>query len=747
MPPSLLHARRGRAAARTVAGLLVLVAAALPARQVLAQSVRAPALFADGERVCFIGDSITHGDDGQSDYHEFIYLYYLTRFPQRRIVVFDRGISGDTSWGAVARFDQDIAPCKPTVCTVMLGMNDVDRGLYGSSPECSPAIQARRDARLERYSESMQKLCTQIATADSRLVLFTPSPFDQVSLSRGPEHLQPARPRVNDGLIRCADLCRELARRHDASLVDMNTGVLNVLARQHERDPTYSFYDTHRVHPDMRGHFVMAYLFLKAQHAPAVVSAVALDAAGGRVTEAANCEVTDLACSGSSARFTLNAHALPFPTDELGPLGLRLVPFMQELNLERLCVKGFEPGAYALAIDGDSVGHYDAAALADGINLAQNGRTPQYRQALEVAAVNLRRGDLSNRLRGMALIELKTLNRFTGDKTDMAQVRAFFDKRLAGMEGKTWHPFYVRQFDGYIKSKPRAGEIVAEMRSLEEQLYRLNQPKPHRYALTRAGDALPLPDQAQIAEPDGLSFHLPFDGNADAAQAGPASAPLDPGDLAFETGPVGEAVVIRSGDGLRYKEPAAFPLRASSIAFWIKPHWDPAETDELPAVFRKDDPARLDGHLINHQEIRFAAGRGTDGGANLVYSSSPGPTADGGYPQCGASHAAWPVSGWDSNEWLHVCVTVDAFGRTWGTRLYVQGEIVDVGQWQTPPQSHAETFTLGGGERPMSIDDFRAYGRVLSEYEVYELYRLGAERAALLNPRRRCVSAATEEIR
>jgi hypothetical protein len=37
--------------------------------------------FTDGDKVCFIGNSITHG----GKYHSLIYLYYLTRFPEKEI--------------------------------------------------------------------------------------------------------------------------------------------------------------------------------------------------------------------------------------------------------------------------------------------------------------------------------------------------------------------------------------------------------------------------------------------------------------------------------------------------------------------------------------------------------------------------------------------------------------------------------------------------------------------------------------
>ena len=83
--------------------------------------------FQDGERVCFIGDSITHA----GTYHSYIYLYYLTRFPDRNIRMWNKGVSGNTAKSVLDRFATDIATVKPTVSTLMLGMNDVGRSCYG----------------------------------------------------------------------------------------------------------------------------------------------------------------------------------------------------------------------------------------------------------------------------------------------------------------------------------------------------------------------------------------------------------------------------------------------------------------------------------------------------------------------------------------------------------------------------------------------------------------------------------------
>jgi lysophospholipase L1-like esterase len=696
-----------------------------------------PAVFQDGERVCFIGDSITHGDPNTPDYHELIYLYYLTRFPDRKIAIFDRGISGDSAQGAIQRFKTDMAPCHATVSTIMLGMNDVGRPLYeGSSPTCTPEVQAKRDARLKLYREKMEALCRLVVDSGSRLVLLTPSPYDQVTKSAAADLLDPGAWRVNDGLVRFSEAVRELAKQFNAPVVDMNGGTLAVLERLHQKDPTRALCARDRVHPNVGGHWVMAYLFLKGQNAPAVVSAVTIDAAGAKVVEQVNGAVSELAAANGAVRFILAAKALPFPTDEVGPRNVNIVPFMDEFNRETLRVTSLRPGAYTLGIDGVAVGDYDAAQLAAGVNLAENLRTPQHRQATQVAAVNRQRDNLSCKLRGLALIEFTQLNRFKGDKTDMAKVRAFFDEVLAGMEGKSWHPFFKGQFDNYLRDKPEEAKIQAEIAGLEKDLYQINQPKPHRYELTRTGDVLPPPAAETITEPKDLAFHLPFDKSPAAASGMPACAPGEPVQVSYEAGPVGDAVVIAGKQGLSYPEPESFPLNESSISFWIKTHWDPQDAAIIPYVFRKAKdglPVYKPGNYFNDQEIRFVSHGQPEKKVKLVYHSTSAPGADGKPQTGGGSQARWIVSDWGANQWRHICITVGNVGLNSKNRMYVQGELVNSCAWDTPPQAHAKSFTLGGGEHAMSMDDFRAYSRALTAEEVYELYRLGARRAEFLN--------------
>src|SRR6266849_8935999 len=85
----------------------------------------------DGDRVVFYGDSITD----QRLYTTFTETYVLTRFPRMRVSFVHSGWGGDRVSGGGGgpvdlRLQRDVFAYKPTVMTIMLGMNDARYRTY-----------------------------------------------------------------------------------------------------------------------------------------------------------------------------------------------------------------------------------------------------------------------------------------------------------------------------------------------------------------------------------------------------------------------------------------------------------------------------------------------------------------------------------------------------------------------------------------------------------------------------------------
>ena len=96
--------------------------------------------FKDGDRVVFFGDSITHG----GRYGEYVNLFYATRYPERNIWFSNSGWSGARAEQGLWSIEDDIVAKKPTVVTVMFGMNDINRDVWPRTND-TPALAARRE--------------------------------------------------------------------------------------------------------------------------------------------------------------------------------------------------------------------------------------------------------------------------------------------------------------------------------------------------------------------------------------------------------------------------------------------------------------------------------------------------------------------------------------------------------------------------------------------------------------------------
>ena len=435
-----------------------------------------PGLLRDHDRWAVVGDSITQ----TGRYHHYVGLYYLTRFPGRPVEWFNDGLSGDTAAGALRRFAWDIAPLRPTVATVMFGMNDVGRGLYGDDRPADFARQRRE--RIEAYARNQRTLVARLQQLGATVILLTPSIFDQtaalpVAKSTG----------VDEALAECAGLVRAIARETGCACVDFHGPMHEITLRYQRTDPGFTLVGPDRIHPGAPGHLVMAYLLLKAQGAPREVAALAIDAAGRRVTRAVNGRADELRWEGDRLAFTWTENALPFPVEPAAAAALGWIPFTAELNQETLCVTGLRSGSYALEIDGEKVRSCPAGELAAGINLAGETATPQYRQAVAVERLLAQRTQLyADDLRGIALLEHQA-GPAVGHPATLAEMRPYVRQRLDEFRQKPPFPFTRQVVEGYADRKAHESELLAQADRLWQEACAAAVPRPHRFALVRLG--------------------------------------------------------------------------------------------------------------------------------------------------------------------------------------------------------------------------------------------------------------------
>ncbi len=339
-----------------------------------------PFYLKTGDRVVFYGDSITD----QRLYTTYTETYVVTRFPHRNITFIHSGWGGDRVTGGGGgpidlRLQRDVVPYRPTVVTIMLGMNDAgyrpfDENLYNTYTTGYRHI-------IDTLKQDLPHV---------RTTVIQPSPFDDVTRA-------PSFPGgYNAVLIRYGDFVKNLAAEDALTLADMNTPVVATLEKANSLEPALaSKLIPDRVHPGPAGHIVMAEALLKAWNAPATVTDVEIDAAAKRVARTVNAHVQNLAAS-EIITWDEDDDALPFPLDLNDPavsLVVKASDVVRALDEQPLRVTGLTAPRYDLKIDGEDVGTFTREQLAEGLNLAVLP-TPMVRQAEEVHALTVRHNNI-----------------------------------------------------------------------------------------------------------------------------------------------------------------------------------------------------------------------------------------------------------------------------------------------------------------------------------------------------------------
>jgi lysophospholipase L1-like esterase len=325
----------------------------------------------DGDRVVFYGDSITQA----GGYCTMVEEYTRSRFPIWDMRFYNAGVGGDTVQGGWAgkadeRIERDVISLKPTVVTIMLGMND---GHY----------RALEKATLDAYTQGYRTIIDKIRAAlpGVRVYIIRSSPFDDVT--RAPQF-----PGGYDGALRkMADAVAAIADDEHLKVVDfdksLNDGLAAVFAQ--DKDLARQILPD-RVHPNPAGHMVMGATLLRAWHAPSLVTHVTIDASSAKLSACENAAVTGIAATNGGLEWKETDSALPLPVsfdDSDTDLAQKAGADLEALDSEILAVSGLKAGTYELKIDGTTVDSFDSAQLASGINLARYN-TPMRWQAYQV---------------------------------------------------------------------------------------------------------------------------------------------------------------------------------------------------------------------------------------------------------------------------------------------------------------------------------------------------------------------------
>jgi lysophospholipase L1-like esterase len=327
----------------------------------------------DGDRVVFLGDSITE----QRLYTSYIEAYALTRHPDWKLSFRNVGWGGDTAWlrqrahpnenqlfaadentqktmveDAVGRgLGRDVLPLKPTFVTINFGMND-------------HAYQSFREDIFRAYVRSQRQIAKVLESNGARVAFLTPQPIED----KRPDPDKDAR---NQSLRKFSDGLKEVAAATGSAFVDEFNPYMAILVRERASNPSGYVGGGDAVHPGPIGHTVMAWAILKGLDASALVSRAEIDAAAQKVVEARNCRIDNVKTANGILSFDRLDNALPMPIDPKAEAALTLAPILQDLDQYELQVRGLAGGSYEVTIDGELAAKVSGEDLAKGWNMAQ----------------------------------------------------------------------------------------------------------------------------------------------------------------------------------------------------------------------------------------------------------------------------------------------------------------------------------------------------------------------------------------
>lgn len=434
-------------------------------------------IFKEGDRVAIVGNSITCG----GHFHSYIWLYYMTHFPDARIEIFNEGVGGDVASSISKRLDK-VFEHDPTIVTLSFGMNDT-----GYMDFTKPENQAKGEANVKDSEKSYMEIEAEYDRHPGvKKILIGSSPYDETT-----KFNKVPFPGKNEYIIEISDFLKDRAKTKGWKYVDFNRPMTEINMREQNSDSTFTLCGGDRIHPANNGQLVMAYLFLKAQGlAGQPVADIVIDASSKSVKRHQNCRISDLTVAKSdSISFIYHANSLPYPLDKGHYNGerysqydaLNVIPFMDEMNYEGLCVSGLENGYYLLKIDGKVICRLTARDLSRGINMTCYEETPQNIKAQEIRQLNEQRWLMEREMREYYWVEYNLMR----DKgllweSNQAAVDTLLKYRKVNPFVNMLKDYWLRFMYEDVRE-----DINNEQKEIVDKIYGMNKPQPLRIDLVR----------------------------------------------------------------------------------------------------------------------------------------------------------------------------------------------------------------------------------------------------------------------
>ncbi len=197
-----------------------------------------------GDRLVFLGDSITQAGAEPGGYVTLIHQALQEKHPDLGVEVIGAGISGNKVPDLQARLDRDVLAKKPTVVVIYIGINDVWHS----------QMKPPRGTPKDKYQAGLKDLIRRIQDAGARVVLCTPSVIGEKKPGTNP---------LDAMLDEYADISRTVARETKVHLCDLHKAFQDYVKEHNPEDREKGVLTTDGVHLNPAGNRFVAETILK----------------------------------------------------------------------------------------------------------------------------------------------------------------------------------------------------------------------------------------------------------------------------------------------------------------------------------------------------------------------------------------------------------------------------------------------------------------------------------------------------
>jgi len=192
-----------------------------------------------GDKIIFLGDSITQQGVGKTGYVTVIKNTLAEKNKDLAVEVIGAGISGNKVPNLQSRLKDDVLAKKPTIVVIYIGINDVWHGLN------EPA----KGTSKEKFEAGLKEIIGKIKDSGARVILCTPTVIGEKKAGAN---------KADKQLDEYSDISRKVAKDTGSQLCDLRKAFIDHLEKNNADDKEKGILTGDTVHLNEAGNKLVA---------------------------------------------------------------------------------------------------------------------------------------------------------------------------------------------------------------------------------------------------------------------------------------------------------------------------------------------------------------------------------------------------------------------------------------------------------------------------------------------------------